>query len=324
MPLLLLAILLLFTANQANAQEIFAFGGVMRDNDTHERSYSWQLDYREGLGEHFACSIAYLNEGHVSAHHRDGHTLQLWARKNLLSRRISLAAGIGPFFYFDTIPAKAGASYANTHGWGGVLSLAATWYTESRWLLQLRTNFIDTESSIDTFSTLLGIGYQLEAPSSTGPLPAATPQTDRTTGNELTLFFGQTIVNSLASDESYAGSIEYRRGLWRYVDWTVAWLYEGDGRLARRNGLTSQLWGVREFLDERIALGIGGGAYFNIDEYRHEQQQGTRTRTVSGIVTLTASYRLAHPWSIRTSWHRIVTNYDRDADVILGGIGYRF
>ncbi|HEY5974133.1 MAG TPA: hypothetical protein VIU41_05265 [Geobacteraceae bacterium] len=320
-PLLQLTILLLVTANPACAQEFFAFGGLMRDRETHERSYSWQLDYREGIGEHFAYSIAYLNEGHVPSHHRDGHTMQLWARSDLLSSRLSLAAGIGPFFYFDTVPAKEGASYTNTHGWGGILSMSATWYTESRWLLQLRTNFVETGSSINTFSTLLGIGYQLEAPPAAGSQPVAHEQTDKT-ANELTFFFGKTIVNSLSSDESYASSIEYRRRLWRYVDGTAAWLYEGDNRLARRNGLATQLWAVKEFLDDQVALGIGGGAYFSIDDHGHAQQHGNHNP--SGIVTLTATYRFAPPWNIRASWHRIVTNYDADADVILGGIGYRF
>ena len=43
-----------------------------------------------------------------------------------------------------------------------------------------------------------------------------------------------------------------------------------------------------------------------------------------GIVTLTTSYRFHPHWGVRASWNRIVTNYNRDTDVILGGIGYRF
>ena len=29
-------------------------------------------------------------------------------------------------------------------------------------------------------------------------------------------------------------------------------------------------------------------------------------------------------WSFRAAWSRIITDYSRDTDVILGGIGYRF
>jgi hypothetical protein len=45
---------------------------------------------------------------------------------------------------------------------------------------------------------------------------------------------------------------------------------------------------------------------------------------LSGIVTLTASYRFDPHWFARLSWNRIVTGYDRDTDVILLGGGYRF
>jgi hypothetical protein len=68
---------------------------------------------------------------------------------------------------------------------------------------------------------------------------------------------GQTTVNSANSPESLSQSIEYRRGIARYVDWTIAWLNEGDNRLIRRNGILSQAWLVRAFLDEQLALGVG-------------------------------------------------------------------
>ena len=321
---IMVATLFFLAPCHVRAQELHGFGGIMQHTDTDDNSYSWQLEFQEGLGEHFAYSIGYLNEGHIPAHHRDGHMAQLWTRTNLLDRRLSLAAGIGPFRYFDTTAAKAGASYQNDHGWGVTMSLAATWYTENRWLFQLRTNFVETTSSIDTISTLIGIGYQLEAPPTPGPLPTASPQKRKTTENELTVFLGRTIVNSFNSEHSLAAAVEYRRGLWRYVDWTAGWLFEGDNRLSRRNGLTTQLWATRALLDDRLSLGIGVGPYINIDHYRNPLQTSERTRAISGIVTLTASYRLTPDWALRTSWNRIVTSYNRDTDVILGGVGYRF
>jgi len=45
---------------------------------------------------------------------------------------------------------------------------------------------------------------------------------------------------------------------------------------------------------------------------------------LAGIVTLTGSYRIHRHWDVRTSWNRIVTDYNRDTDIILGGVGYRF
>jgi hypothetical protein len=319
----LVIIAFIFGCTRVAAQELYLLGGVMQHLDHNDRSFSWQLDYRERLGEHIAASISYLNEGHVPEHHRDGHTVQLWTRTGLFDRRFSLAAGVGPFFFFDTRKAKAGASYANDHGWGGVLSLAATWQLDERWLFQLRSNWVETGRDIDSFATYFGIGYQLAPPPAPAALPGA-PSRKKPTENEVTLFLGRTIVNSFASEEAAATGVEYRRSLGRYLEWSAAWLYEGDSRLLRRNGLISQFWGVREFLDDRFALGVGGGAYLSIDHYRDQEQARDHIGALSGIITLTASYRLHPHWALRTSWNRIVTSYSRDTDVILGGVGYRF
>jgi hypothetical protein len=322
----LLILVLAAAAGPARAEEFYALGGVMQNaNSTNDSSYSWQLEYLEGVGEHFAATLSYLNEGHVPVHHRDGNTVQLWTRTNVLDRRLSLAAGGGPYYYFDTTAAKAGGSYADNHGWGGMLSLAATWYTESRWLFQLRSNWVWTGDSIDTFSTLAGVGYQLDAPLSPGPIAEESPQRNKTTSNELTLFVGRTVVNSFSSEHALAMGVEYRRGLWRNVDWTVSWLNEGDSRLVRRNGICTQLWAVRAFFDDRLALGVGAGAYITIDNYNKTPTPANEgDELLSGITTLTASYRIDPHWALRASWNRIVTNYDRDTDVLLGGIGYRF
>lgn len=321
LPLLILG----WLAAPARAQEFCALGGILQDASGGNSSSAWQLEYRQGLGEHFAFGISYLNEGHVPSHHRDGNSAALWARTSLFDRKLSLEAGAGPYFFYDTTKAEAGASFSDDHGWGAIFSLAATWYTDHRWFFQLRNNWVETFTSIDTFSTLVGIGYQLDPPPAPGAIADPEPQPATTTRNELTFFAGQTIVNSFDSQHSTALSLEYRRGLWRYLDWTVAWLHEGDNRLIRRNGIASQLWLVRAFLADRLALGFGGGAYFAIDRYSQSaESQRHDTEEAAAIVTMTGSYRLAPHWDLRTSWNRIVTNYDRDTDVILGGIGYRF
>ena len=324
MPALILTLLFMLIAPSAGAEEFHGLGGMVQSFVSGERSYSWQLEYQESLGEHFAASLAYLNEGHLKLHHRDGQMAQLWTRTSLFNRRLTLGAGIGPFFYFDTVAAKSGASYANDHGWGLTTSLAATWYADSRLLVQARSNLTKTGSEEDTFSVLLGIGYQLSPPDRPGPLERPPQRTHKTTNNELTVFLGRTIVNSFNSEHSFATAVEYRHGLMQYLDWTLGWLYEGDNRLSRRNGLTTQLWGAKAFMDDRVALGFGAGAYINIDRYYNALRNNERRRYLSGLVTMSASYRLDPDWALRLSWNRIVTNYNSDTDVILGGLGYRF
>ena len=298
-------------------------GGVITDSELRNSSYSWQLAYMEGLGEHFDASLSYLNEGHIPLHHRDGIAVQLWARTDLLDRRLALLAGIGPYFYCDTTKASANSSFSDDHGLGAMLSLAANWYTNSPLFFQLRTNWVKASNGNDTLSAIGGIGYQLDSPSTTRPPTKIIPYQEKTTLNEITLLAGESILNSFGSENSLAASVEFRRSLWRYVDWTVAWLYEGDNQLIRRNGLASQFWLVNEFFGDRLSIGVGGGAYFAFQRRRHLREDEDDS-SLSGIVTLTGSYRFHPHWAMRISWNRIVTNYNEDSDVILGGIGYLF
>jgi hypothetical protein len=308
----------------AAAQEITGLAGAMYDyTKTRERTYSWQVEYLQGLGENFAYSISYVNEGHVTNHHRDGHAAQIWARTTVFDRHLAIAAGVGPFFYYDTTGARAGASWANDHGWGTLFSTTATWYTSDRWFFQLRSNWNQTATSFDTISLLAGIGYQLAPPTTPGPLTQSPPSNEDKLKNEVTLSFGRTIVNSLDSEPAYSQSIEYRRNLLPYMDWTISWMYEGENSVYRRTGLITQVWAVHSFFRERLSLGIGAGGYFITDYF--DKKNGSDDEVLSGIVTLTGNYRLLDPhWGIRLSWNRIVTNYNRDADIITGGIGYHF
>jgi hypothetical protein len=316
---------MLLTASplSVRAQEFYLLGGLLQNANDGGDSYAWQLEYIEGLGENFGLGVSYLNEGHVPDHHRDGTTVHLWTRTNLLDRKLSLAAGVGPYYYYDTLPAKAGTSYQNDHGWGAIFSSAVTWYTDSRWLFQLRANAAANFTTFNSLSVLLGVGYQLEAPRVPGPVDKAPLQDLEMKRNEFTILSGRTIVNSLESQQSFALAAEYRRRVWRYVDWTAGWLYEGDTRLFRRHGLASQFWGIREFFDDRFSVGIGGGAYFPVSMREAGRRAGI-DRSVCGIVTMTSSYRFLPQWDVRASWNRIITDYNNDTDVILGGIGYRF
>jgi len=94
--------ILLISAAPAIADELYGMGGMMRSRnlDADDSSYSWQLEYRQPLGEHLAVSLSYLNEGHVPAHHRDGNALQLWATGELIARRLSSVGRVRPLLLF--------------------------------------------------------------------------------------------------------------------------------------------------------------------------------------------------------------------------------
>ena len=326
MRCIILALIGIVAACPVFAGEISLLGGYGATNNPVQKAGAYQVEYLEGLSEHFAVSVSYLNQGHFIDHHRDGNAVNLWVRTNKLHRQLSLAAGAGGVFYYDTINHGPGTIPQDFHGWGTMVNASASWYTENRWIFQLRGSWVRGGQSFDTLSALAGIGYQLDAPPVPGPLAEAPPRTETTTNNELTAFGGQTVVNiPLPDGRSPAVGLEYRRGLWRYVEFTAGALYEGRNSLIDRYGLTTQLWLAKPFLHDRIALGAGGGTYFAFDKRRGDNQNGHNGEFfVSEIVSMSGSYRLTPHWHVRATWDRIITNYNRDTDLFLGGIGYRF
>jgi len=303
----------------AAAQELFALAGGMRADDPESHSYAWTLSYTQHLNEHLSASFSWLNEGHVPIHHRDGHTAQIWAHVDTAHPALTVAVGIGPYRYFDTTAADSGAGYANSHGWGTIYSIAAVWQTSGRWSYQLRLNRVDTEDNIDTTSLIAGIGYRLQQDAGPRAAPGSSTGAGETR-NEVALLIGQTIVNSLESESSEAVSIEFKRTFGPVLRGSIALLNEGDARLIRRNGTVAQAWMEPSFFGQRFTVGVGGGIYHAIDDYR----EGRASHRTAGIVTATASYRVLSNWLGRFSWNRIVTDYDRDTDIFMVGAGYRF
>ena len=302
------------------AEEIHFLSGIIQEDDSRDRSTAWAIQYLHDLNEHWAVSFSWLNEGHFEDHHRDGHALQLWARTKPLGERVVLAAGVGPYQYYDTKWDREGASYVDSHGWGAIVGLSATWRMDNRWLFSVQSNFIETARSIDTFSILAGIGYQLEAIRLPAQSPPSTLKTADTPQNEITFFGGQTIVNSRNSENATSWMVEYRRSLGRYVVWSAGWLNEGNPDPINRNGLITQLWLVRSFFGDRLNLGVGAGPYVALDRRRPDNDE----LSLAGFTTLSAGYRFLPQWITRISWHRTMTDYNRDTDVLLGGIGYCF
>lgn len=316
------ALLWLTSTTQAHAQEFSLFGGGSRASSIN--TYTWAFSYEEGLGKSYATSFTWLNEGHVPQHHRDGQLIQFWARVPIASPQFVMQAGLGPYRYFDTTSAEQGGSYSNVHGWGIVYSVRASWYASNRWVTQLQVNRIHVPRGPDSTGVMLGVGYQLDAPDTPGPRNWAAHSPRNAASNEVALYMGKTIANSTSSPDAFGGAIEYRRSLTNNVDWTLGYLHEGSSKLARRAGFTSQLWLTRPFLANKVTLGVGAGAYYAIKENENCASPGSGAGKFSAIVTIAGAYRFNPRWDARIEWNRVVTRYDRDTDVILTGIGYRW
>jgi hypothetical protein len=271
------------------------------------------------LGEHAAWSATYLNEGHVPFHKRDGFAFQLWGREQLIGRRLSLAAGVGPYLYYDThiTASPTGASYADEHGVGAIASVAATFYTGGRLFFQARGNWIVTGRTSEIVTATVGFGFRLDPSRTPEPSNGAGDQNTRAASNEVTVLAGRATLNSVEHGDAFSQSVEYRRGLTHTLDWTIGWLDEG--KLIARAGPTAQLWAVRAFFADRLALGIGFGPYLARD--RHGEDDTTR---LTYLASLTGRFQFLPRWALRGTFHRVTTSDSRDSDLFLIGVSYLF
>jgi hypothetical protein len=321
-PWRLVGVLTLAAAPGAGAQELDLLVGAQHTSELGETTYSFSYEYLQNLSEHWYATFTWLNEGHVTNHHRDGHSLQIWYRWLTPSRTFVFAGGIGPYRYYDTTSPAGEMSQESTdeHGYGVMYSAAARWYWRHPWLFELRYNHVHTSNSITTDTLLLGFGYEFDAATRGGPVvPAASYGFASTQRNELTVALGKSVLNNFQSPEGAAFAIEYRRRLTPYLDVTGTAIDEGENGVTKRRGVAASMTLTREFLDHQASVGLGLGPYLAFDSL--ESRQETK---VLGLLTMVATWRWSDRWSTRAFWYRTVTNTGTDTDVVLLGMGYSF
>ena len=319
------AVLLFCTCLNLSGQELSLLGGAMNTAHFESSSYSWQVDYHQDFYRNLAASVAYINEGHLPGHHRDGTAIEAWGRWPFAQNRFSVSVGLGVYYYFDTQQLPSGET-ANIHGTAPILSVAATGYLSNRWLYRLMLNRIHPAHEMKVNTAVLGVGYwfgqeQKPTPGKRGSAPDEQPYV---TENELTVFGGQSVVNTYFSEQAHAFALEYRRGLARHIDWTTSVIYEGDPGIVRRSGLATQVWAVNSFFNDRVTVGIGLGPYVFLDR-KHPLEAGrSNSAFVAALGSLTIAQRFSEHWLARLVFDRVTSSYNRDADVFLLGVGYRW
>jgi hypothetical protein len=319
------ALLLLGAGLSLHAQELSLLGGILPETDSERASYTWQFDYRQDFYRNFAGSIGYINEGHLRRHHRDGTAAQVWARLPLFEDRMAVSFGVGGYYFFDTQPLPNGDTL-NVHGTSPIYSLSLTGYYSGRVFYRAMFNRItpNHQINVNTFTMGAGIWLGQEKRPTPGKLGDAPEEYSYVTENEFTLFGGQSVVNTFLSQSARAYGGEYRRGLVPHLDWTVSAIYEGDPEIIRRNGLATQLWFVNTFFDESLAVGVGLGPYFYLDHKDATRAGSKNPAAIAPLASLTVSTRLSDHWIARLVFDRVTTSYNRDADIFLLGVGYRW
>ena len=326
LQILKLSAVVLFCASlRLHAQELTVLGGLLPKSDFKQSSVIWQLDYRQDFYRNFAGSIAYINEGHVPGHHRDGTAWELWGSLPLDKDRFTISLGLGAYYFYDT-QALPGGDTADVHGTAPIFSLAATGYLSDRWFYRIMLNRIDpaNQEKVTTLTAGAGFWFGQDKKPTPGKLGDAPNEKSYLTENELTAFGGQSVVNTFLSQKARAYAGEYRTGIFPHIDWTASVIYEGDPEIIRRSGVASQLWFVNTFFDDRISFGGGLGPYVYLD-HKHPAKVGSKNpAAVAPLASLTCAVRLSEHWFVRAVFDRVTSNYNRDSDIFLLGLGYRW
>ena len=314
----------------AGAQEFSVLAGGTTARGFADPSYSWSLEYRQGLKGPLEASFTWINEGHFDGHHRDGVAAEAWYDFGPFLPAWSFSVGAGAYYFFDTQPRPGGES-ADLHAYAPIFSAALKYHFTDRWFVHAAANEILPLHDIRTLTAAVGLGYYfgpVRGRLRGSPLPglremAALPKD--TTPNELTLFAGPSRVNTLFRTGSTALAAEYRRGLGPHFDASVLFLHEGDPQTVRRRGLAFQGWIVSTFPEvDDLEFGLGLGPYLNIDTKHPRPGQPTASPAISFLLAPTISWKLRTNLLARITWERVVTSYNRDADVWLVGLGYRW
>lgn len=314
-----LVIALLLACGAASAQDVSLLAGGLNNNKVHERSFGAELGFAQRMNEITSVSAEYLNEGHPSKHHRDGLSGQFWLHTPVPERGASFGVGFGPYYYFDTTTGLGAASdYRNLHGWGTLSSLSAKWHLEKRTYVEMRFNHTKTHGEGDSNSLLIGLGYELK-----NVPDRERKKTERAGDRLLMVQGGQAIVNSFESERAAAFGIEYRDTVTQNMEWSVTALNEGRVGLVQRRGAAAQLWLLRPFT-ERTVLELGGGGYLMRDRINRDSAVEPSKTHLVPIATIGMRYRMSPDWRAQLSWSRVITDYHRDSDVLLIGVGKVF
>lgn len=324
-----LALILTCTGLSLHAQELSLLAGTTTDNGAKNSSYAWQVDYRQDFYKYFASSISYINEGHLPDHYRDGTAWEGWGNLPLFDDRIALSLGAGVYYFYDTETLVGGS--ADVHGTAPIVSLSLTGYFSDRVFYRVMFNRISPSGDTKTTTATIGVGYWFgltRRPVGEQPGKDPTAEGQYVTKPQLTLFGGQTVVNTFLSPKAYAAAAEYRQGLLPHLDATASFIYEGDPKIERRSGVAFQLWPVNTFFDESTSVGIGVGPYVFIDR-NHPVMSGQTVNVglkdpaaVAPLVSLTIARQLSDSWIVRVVWDRVTSNYNRDSDIFLVGLGH--
>jgi hypothetical protein len=303
------------------AESVFALAGVSDATNAPENSYGWQLGFSEPLSASTSASFSWLNEGHISGHHRDGAAAQLWYVAPRWLDRIRFSVGAGPYFYFDTQQSDSALGYSNVHSAAALVSAALETELTRAWFIRMSLNAVYAPGDLNTVGFMVGAGYHLGRSQRAGAAGAGSDAGGPYARQQIELFGGEMIYNELSSHADHALGLEYRLALLPWAAWSATWFYNPGDASAQRNQIATQLWLVDALQNGKLEFSVGLGVYTPLGA---AAAPAAAPGNFSGMSGLRVQWNCSRHGSVALAWYRSFTNDDDDRDIITLGYGFRF
>jgi hypothetical protein len=305
----------------ARAGELDGFDGRLESNNSGSKTYTWGLEYRQPLSEHFTGSFVWLNEGHLPHDHRDGQAVQFWWHTKPDPQGLVFEVGIGPYRYYDTHAYMTDPEFHDAHGWGGIASAAVDWYFTNRWFTFLRANEVSASDKYSSTSLVFGIGYRFSAKPAASGVAVDAPNGAAAPRWEIDALVGERVGNTTHSETGLSEAIAARFTISEHFSASLTNVLGQNTLLGWRDGFAVQLW-LEEPLTSHFTVGAGAGAFIVSSD--DTLKDSSSPDNVAAMVSVTVAYSFGQRWMARVVWDRIGTGDDHDADILHVGVGYRF
>jgi hypothetical protein len=291
---------------QERKSELFMLGGI--NGTDKERTYIFESGIWLPLGSDFGGQLSYVNEGHIDGSrysHRDGLSVLTTHDFPFFDGRLVVRPKVGPYFFCDT---QDNGTQIETNI-GGRVGVATNLYLSSKknFFITTEVGYIWAINSRDSYFFLAGAGFVLGVSSSKDGA-------DGEKLNEISLGFGKALPNikNGFDKDGTAFELEFRRKVFKYVEFTSSFISEGD----YRKGVAVIPEAVIKIQNTPISLGLGAGPYFSYEEHNFR---------ANGVVAITAAYEFYDNLVLRGTFKRVVASYqDGSSDIFTASFGYRF
>jgi hypothetical protein len=283
-------------------------GGTASDGGGSVGRKAFQFGIEEDLSESALIGLVHENEGHPvgGVGHRDGYAAMGWYRKPL-GPRADVRVGAGPYFSMNTV--EIDGRQRDDKNWGLLAAIAVVYRVNDSGLgVRLQYNEVRMPGHFDTQTFMAGVSQDLGGESREGS--AAGEDSKTTVG----IWTGPVITNRAGQHGHLGYQAEIEKALDPSSAYSVSVIDEGNSGVNDRKGVAAQAW-YKAPAGEKWSFSAGVGPYAAM-----ETHPGDRGGKLLAIVSFKASRRIAGNTSLSCRFNRMVSGYDKDADMFMCGV----